>query len=77
MSKEVFAHAVLEEEVGIDRELKSLSFNLFVAGELEIISNQGTPKLERKTRLEILKMLAYKHEYLSREEILNQYASFM
>ena len=27
--------------------------------------------------MEILKMLAYKHEYLSQEEVLNKYASFI
>ena len=41
------------------------------------MTHPNTSKLERKTRLEILKKLAHKHEYLSREDILNQYASFV
>ena len=77
ISNELFAHAALEDEIGTDRDLKSLSFNLFVAGELEIISDNNISKAERRTRLEVLKMLAYKHEYLSREEILNQYMYFV
>ena len=77
VSNELYAHAALEEEGGPDKDLLSLSFNLFVAGELEIITDKRIPKIERDTRLEILKMLAYKHEYLSREEVLNQYASFI
>ena len=40
VADELFAHAALEDEVGIERDLKSLSFNLFVTGELEIISDQ-------------------------------------
>ena len=77
VSNELFAHAALDDEVGSDKDLRSLSFNLFVAGELEIISDSAISKAERKTRLEVLKMLAYKHEYLSREEVLNQYANFV
>ena len=77
VSNELYAHAALEDKVGGDRDLLSLSFNLFMAGELEIIVDERMPKAEKRTRLEVLKMLAYKHEHLSREEVLNQYASFM
>ena len=34
VSHELYAHAALDDEAGYDRDLKSLSFNLFVAGEL-------------------------------------------
>ena len=71
ISNQQFAHTALEDEVGEDRDLLSLSFNLFVAGELEIITARGTSDKEKKTRLEILKKLAYKHEHLPREEVLN------
>ena len=77
ISNEIFAHAALEDEVGGDRELNSLSFNLFVVGELEIALDTNTSKTECNSRLKVLRMLAYKHEYLSREEVLNQYASFI
>ena len=77
VTNELFAHAALEDEIGTDRELKTLSFNLFVAGELEIVLDGGISKVEKQTRLQILRSLAYKHEYLSCEEILNQYTSFV
>ena len=48
-----------------------------MAGELEIILDKGIDKIEKQTRLQVLRTLAYKHEYLSREEVLNQYASFV
>ena len=47
VSNELFAHAALEDELG-DRDLASLSFNLFVAGELEIISDDRISKAEHK-----------------------------
>ena len=77
ISHELFAHATLDDEVGGDRDLKSLSFNLFMAGELEIITSEDISKHECNTRLEVLKKLAYKHEFLSKDEVINQYASFI
>ena len=77
VSNEVFAHAALDDEIGGDRDLPDLSFNLFVAGELEIILNENTDKIEKDTRLRVLRNLAYKHEYLEREEVLEQYKNFV
>ena len=64
ISDELFAHAALDDDIYRQKELKDLSFNLLVAGELEIITSEKISKRERNTRLEVLKMLAYKHEHL-------------
>ena len=77
ISKEVYAHAALEEDTGGSTKFTDLSFNLLVAGELEIVLHKKTSKKERQTRLQLLRVLAYKHQNLSLEEILDQYASFI
>ena len=77
VSNELYAQAGLGSEIGEGKDLKDLSFNLFVAGELEIITDPQTRSKEKESRLELLKMLAYKHEYLSRLEVLNQYKGFI
>ena len=77
VSGECYAHTTLDDEIGGQKELKDLSFNLLVAGELEIIGNKGVPKNERDTRIKVMKKLAYKAEYLPNEEIIKQYANFV
>ena len=54
-----------------------MSFNLLVAGEFEIVTSRHISVKEHKTRLEVLKRLAYKHESLPVKDILAQYASFL
>ena len=75
-SSELFAHSAIDDGLG-DRDLYSLSFNLFVAGELEIILDKNVEDIERNMRLEVLKKLCYKHEHLSKTETLRLYANFM
>ena len=77
VSSEWYAHAALEDEIGGSWDVKDLSFNLLVAGELEIVLSGEISKSEINTRLEVLKSLAYKHEYLPRREIMSQYSKFM
>ena len=77
ISNKLFAHVALDDEIGGEKDFDSLSFNLLVAGELEIILSNDISNKERDTRLKILRSLAYKHEFLSREEILKQYANFV
>ena len=55
-------------------ELFDLSFNLFVAGEMEIITRKGIKKAERNMRCEVLKMLAYAKRDLSTRVVLEQYS---
>ena len=76
LKTEMHAHSALDPEMG-DRDLKELTFNLLVAGELEIILDPRVKRKERDTRLELLRQLAYKHEYMSRAEVMNQYKGFM
>ena len=74
---EWYAHTTLDDEIGGDKELASLSFNLRVAEELEIIMSPTIGKKEKFTRLEVLKKLAYKHEHLNKDEIVRQYTNFI
>ena len=74
---QTFAHAALDEEMCGDRDLKSLPFSLLVVGELEIISDPDTGRKERFSRIELLKKLCYKQEFLTREEIINEYIGFI
>ena len=76
-SRESYAHAAIDDASGGDRDINTLSFNLLVAGELEIISNKEISEKERFTRIEVLKNLAYKHEHLSRSDIIKQYTNFL
>ena len=76
-SNELFAHSTLDDELIGDRDLKNLSFNLLVAGELEIISDHSTSEKEKFTRMEVLKKLSYKAEYLSNTDILRLYSKFI
>ena len=76
INNEKYAHVALESEVG-SRSLEQLPFNLLVAGELEIISDPKVKEKEKYTRIEILKKLAYKSEYISQDEVMNQYTSFI
>ena len=77
VSDELYAHAALQDNLASVRDINNLSFNLLVAGELEIVLDKRTKDKERCTRLEVLKKLAYKHEFLSREEVINQYVNFI
>ena len=77
ISDEMYAHLALEDEVASNRDFRNISFNLLVVGDLEIISDKRTKEKEKATRIELLKHLAYKHEFLSQEEIINEYINFI
>ena len=46
-------------------------------GELEIVTSEHVCDKEHSTRLQVLKKLAYNHEFLPLLNILNQYACFI
>ncbi|MEW8546061.1 MAG: hypothetical protein AB2693_21270, partial [Candidatus Thiodiazotropha sp.] len=53
-------HAHLQfEHVNKQVKFDELDFKLFIAGELEIISEEGLPRSERKGRIELLKKIVY------------------
>ena len=59
-------HAMLDEDEtmqGRDLSFHELSFNMLVAGELEIILNSAMKVGERWSRLQLLKRLAYKAQF--------------
>ena len=59
-NRQRFPHAHLRFDfASTNMSFDKLDFNLFVAGELEIISDIKTGNLERKGRLELLKKLMY------------------
>ena len=55
-----WSHAHLQyEHVNKHVKFDDLDFKLFIAGELEIISEEGLPSVERKGRLQLLKKIVY------------------
>ena len=76
VSNEWFAHTEIDEALGGDRDFSDLSFNLLVA-ELEIIGSGKIGLKEKSTRIEVLKKLAYKKEFLPTSDVLAQYTSFL
>ena len=77
ISNEWYAHTALDETMGGDRQFNDLSFNLLVAGELEIISSRKISEKEKSSRIELLKILAYRHQVIPLNEVLTQYAGFL
>ena len=77
VSSELFAQAALDTSISKNLDLDDLSFNLLVAGELEIITSKHIKSDEQFSRLQLLKMLAYKAEHLQDTEILKQYGAFV
>ena len=72
-----YAHTAIDDELGGDRDLVDLSFNLLVAGELEIVSSELISDKEKWSRIEMLKRLAYRSEVLPVKETLDLYSSFL
>ena len=72
------AHAMVDadETDGHDITFDDLSFNMLVAGELEIVLSDISTE-EKWMRLMVLKKLAYKSQYLQQSAILEQYAGFL
>ena len=77
IADQIFTHSALEDVATRDCEFADLSFNLLVAGELEIISGQNIGSKERETRMQVLKKLAYKSEFLPLKDILALYAIYI
>ena len=78
LHEELYPHAVLDEDyMHGEIEFNDLSFNLQVAGEMEIISRKDISPAELKSREEILKKLAYYGETLDQKIILELYKSFI
>ncbi len=62
-SKQNWPHLFLSEEYpGKGLTFMQLDFNLFIAGELEIITNEHISSIERQARLHLLKWLTYLHK---------------
>ena len=74
----VHAHAMLdsEETNGQDLALNELPFHLLVSGEMEIVLGACTPE-EKWTRLNLLRQLSYKAQYLSQSTVVERYAGFL
>ena len=73
------AHAMLDVDQikeGRDVSFHELTFNLLVAGEIEIILSKISPA-EKWTRLNLIKKLAYKSQFLDVKVLLDVYAGFI
>jgi hypothetical protein len=62
-NQQIYAHAALQfSYASRSVNFHDLSFQLYIAGELEIISMSGISEVERNGRLALMKLLAYKCE---------------
>lgn len=65
------------EHVNSSVSFEKLDFNLFVAGELEIISSSSIKSVEKKARLELLKRLMYLNSSYEFSVVKNLYAAIL
>ena len=74
----LYPHAMLECEQVDNKEIafNDLTFPLLVAGELKVVLSKVSSQ-EKWTRLNLLKKLAYKSQYLDQKAVLEQYAGFV
>ena len=68
-----FAHEKLDSKHVQEKVFDKLSFNLLIAGELEIISMEGISDLERRARTNIAKTLCYHKKYLGDHDLRSGY----
>lgn len=77
-SKQSWPHLRLGEEYpGKGLTFHQLDFTLFVAGELEIISDKRTPSCEAFMRMQLLKMLAYINKNCDWETVRDIYVTII
>ena len=72
-----FAHEKLDLVHVRNRVFSDLSFHFLVAGELELILQEGIDPVEMVAHLRFLRMLCYHHEYLDIEDLRDQYDATM
>ena len=82
VSKQRFPHSQLQQEYlyDVDGEnvvYHNLSFGLFVAGEMEIISDPLTDPKEAIRRQELLKITAYRSRYIPWPKLLHLHAAIL
>ena len=78
MQRVLHAHALIDEDEmvdGRDFSFHELTFNMLVDGELEIILNDSVSANEKWSRLQLLKRLANKAQFLDNTVILEYYAT--
>ena len=74
------AHALIDEDEMVDRRdfsFHELTFNMLVDGELEIILNDSVSANEKWSRIQLLKRLANKAQFLDNTVILEYHATFL
>ena len=77
-NKQQWPHLWLRDEYpGKNLTFMDLDFKLFVAGELEIISSESVPHIERQARTHLLKTLTYMHRSCEWEFIRDIYIAMM
>lgn len=77
-NRQRYPHAHLRfDHASSNLAFDKLDFNLFVAGELEIISSSKTGSLERKGRIELLKKLMYLSSSFEYQIIKSLYAAVL
>ena len=75
------AHTLIDKDQMVDGNgdfsFHELTFNMLVAAELEIILNDSVSANEKWLKLQLLKRLAYKAQFLDDTVILEYYAAFL
>ena len=82
VAKQKFPHSQLQQEClwgysGENIHYENLTLGLFIAGELEIISDPHTDPKEAIRRLEMLKVTAYRSQYLPWSKLLHLHAAIL
>ena len=74
-----YPHELLDDRhvKGPDKIFSKLNFALFCAGELELIRRPGILPEEKDARINVLLTLCYHHNYVSIDELKQQYAGTM
>ena len=82
VNKQLYPHAALQQEYlwgwnGENIEFRKLSFGLFVAGELEIIMGGSMNRRDAQHRLQMLKTLSYRAQYVEWSKLLHLHAAIL
>ena len=82
VNKQLYPHAALQQEYlwgwnGENIEFRKLSFGLFVAGEIEVIMGGSMNRNDAQRRLQMLKTMAYRAQYVEWSKLLHLHAAIL
>ena len=82
VNKQLYPHAALQQEYlwgwnGENIEIRKLLFGLFVAGKIEIIMGGSVNRNDAQRRLQMLKTMAYRAQYVEWSKLLHLHAAIL